>query len=139
MRIDIPEQKKLVHEMTIPMRWGDMDAMGHMNNTVYFRYMEIARLEWLMAIGCPPDPRGEGLMIANAFCNFIHQLEYPTQVLLRSYVSTPGRSSFDTWVTMERTSEPDVICAAGGATAVWVDFREQKSMPLPERLRQLIE
>src|SRR5690606_26689659 len=62
MRIDIPEQKKLVHEMTIPMRWGDMDAMGHMNNTVYFRYMEIARLEWLMAIGCPPDPRGEGLV-----------------------------------------------------------------------------
>lgn len=139
MRIDLPEQKKLVHEMTIPMRWGDMDAMGHMNNTVYFRYMEIARLQWLYDIGHPPDPKGAGLVIANAFCNFIHQLEFPALVRVRSYVSSPGRSSFDTWATMERTDQPGVICAAGGATAVWVDFPAQKSMPLPERLRQLIE
>lgn len=138
MRIDLPEQKKLVHEMTIPMRWGDMDAMGHMNNTVYFRYMEIARLQWLMSIGHPPDPKGIGLVIANAFCNFIHQLEFPAEVRVRSYVSSPGRSSFDTWATMERVDRPGVICASGGATAVWVDFPAQKSVPLPERLRQLI-
>lgn len=138
MKIDIPTEKKLVHEMHIPMRWGDMDAMGHMNNTVYFRFMEIARLEWLMAIGCPPDPRGHGLVIVNAFCNFIHQLEYPADVLVRSYVSNPGRSSFDTWATLERCDRPGVLCATGGATAVWVDFPAQKSIPLPERVQALL-
>lgn len=138
MKIDIPHEKKLVHEMLIPMRWGDMDAMGHMNNTVYFRYMEIARLEWLLAIGFQPNPAGEGMVIANAFCNFIQQLEHPATVRVRSYVSNPGRSSFDTWVTMERTDRPGVVCATGGATAVWVDFPKQKSIPLPERLRQLL-
>jgi hypothetical protein len=35
------EHKKLTLEMTIPIRWGDMDAMGHVNNTLYFRYMEM--------------------------------------------------------------------------------------------------
>ncbi len=39
MRFEIPEAKKRIFEMTIPIRWGDMDAMGHVNNTVYFRYM----------------------------------------------------------------------------------------------------
>ena len=39
MKIEIPEIKKKVHEMIIPIRWGDMDAMGHVNNTVYFLYL----------------------------------------------------------------------------------------------------
>ena len=50
MKFELPEHKKQVHEMVIPIRWGDMDAMGHVNNTVYFRYMEQARIEWLESI-----------------------------------------------------------------------------------------
>jgi len=38
--------KKLVHIERIPVRWGDMDAMGHVNNTVYFRFMEQTRISW---------------------------------------------------------------------------------------------
>jgi len=60
-----------------------MDAMGHVNNTVYFRYLENARIAWMEAIGCHPDPRGEGLVIVNAFCNFYRQLEFPAEVLLK--------------------------------------------------------
>jgi acyl-CoA thioesterase FadM len=40
-------KKKLIHVTKMPIRWGDMDAYGHVNNTVYFRYMEQARVEWL--------------------------------------------------------------------------------------------
>ena len=139
MRIDIPEQKKLVHEMTIPMRWGDMDAMGHVNNTVYFRYLEISRIEWLHSLGGPPDPNGQGPVIVNAFCNFIKQLEYPGELLAKHYVANPGRTSFDTFITLERADEPGVLYAAGGATTVWVDFPQQKSVPLPDWLRAAIE
>ena len=66
MKIELPEHKQLVFEMTIPIRWGDMDAMGHINNAVYFRYMETARIDWLHGIGCQPDPGGEGEVIVNA-------------------------------------------------------------------------
>ena len=52
--------RRLAHVERIPIRWGDMDAMGHVNNTLYFRYLEIARLEWLYAVGGPPDPNGTG-------------------------------------------------------------------------------
>ena len=138
LRFHLPEQKKLVHEMVIPIRWGDMDAMGHVNNTVYFRYMEVARLDWLQAIGAPPNPQGCGPVIVNAFCNFIRQLEFPGTVLARHYVANPGRSSFDTYITMERTDAPGVIYAEGGSKTVWTDAPAQKSVPLPDWLRAIV-
>ena len=121
MRIEIPERKKLVYECTIPIRWGDMDAMGHLNNTSYFRYMETCRI-----------------VIVNAFCNFRRQLAYPGTVLTRMYVSDPARATFETWVTMARTDDPQAICAAGGATTIWVDFPSQKSRNLPDWLRAIV-
>ncbi|WP_343632832.1 thioesterase family protein [Roseateles sp.] len=138
MRIDIPEDKTLVHETRIQIRWGDMDAMGHVNNTVYFRYLEMARIEWLDSLGGAPSPAGQGPVIVNAFCNFHRQLTYPGDILARHYVSNPGRSSFDTWITLERVDEPGVIYASGGATTVWQDATVQKAIPLPEWLREKI-
>lgn len=38
MKIEIPERKKLVHTASLPVRWGEMDAMGHVNNAAYFRF-----------------------------------------------------------------------------------------------------
>lgn len=138
MRFELPQDKKLSFEMTIPIRWGDMDAMGHVNNTIYFRYLEIVRVEWLRQVGGPPDPSGEGPVIVNAFCNFLKQLEYPGDVLARHYVANPGRSSFDTFITLERVDQPGVIYAEGGATTVWMDFPSGKSAPMPDWLRQLV-
>jgi acyl-CoA thioester hydrolase len=138
MKIEIPEKKKLVYEMTFKVRWGDMDAMGHVNNTIYLRYLETARIDWLTSIGCEPDPKGQGPVIVNAFCNFYQQLAYPDEVLLRFYASDPGRTSFDTWGLMSRIGEPEVVCAAGGGTTVWVDFPAQKSAPLPDWLRAVV-
>jgi acyl-CoA thioester hydrolase len=55
------------------------------------------------------------------------------------YVSDPGRSTFETWCTMERVDTPAVICAAGGATTIWIDFPAQKSRTLPDWMRKLVE
>jgi acyl-CoA thioester hydrolase len=138
MKLDVPAQKKLIHTLTVPIRWGDMDAMGHVNNTLYFRYMEIARLQWMFDIGVPANPNGEGPVIVNAFCNFIRQLEFPGEVIVRTYTGAVGRTSFDTFHEMCRTDDPDTVYANGGATVVWVDFPSQKSSPVPEALRQQI-
>jgi len=139
MRYELPARKKLIHEMTIPIRWGDMDAMGHLNNTSYFRYMETARIDWLRAIGLGPSRACGGIVIVNAFCNFHSELVYPGDVLVRTYASDPGRTSYESWVTMERTDEPGMLYATGGATTVWVDFPSKKSAPLPDWLRAAIE
>lgn len=137
MKIELPAKKKLVHEMTIPVRWGDMDAMGHVNNTVYFRYLETLRIDWFRSIGCLPDADGIGPVIINAFCSFIRQLEYPGEVIAKHYVGALGRSTMDTYATLERADDPGVVYATGGATVVWTNFRAQKSVPLPDDIRAM--
>ncbi|MCK9516145.1 MAG: thioesterase family protein [Ottowia sp.] len=139
MRIEVPEQKQLVQEAVLPIRWADMDAMGHVNNAVYFRYMESGRIMWFDALGITPNPKGQGVVIVNAFCNFLHQLEYPGELLVRTYASGLKRSSLDTWVTLARVDAPARICANGGATVVWVDFPKQKSAPFPPWLREKLQ
>ena len=138
MKFELPADKKLVYEDTFRVKWGDMDAMGHVNNTVYFKYMEHGRVEWLREIGFLLLPNGQGAVIANAFCNFKRQLKYPDEVLLKMYVSDPARATFETWTTMERVNEPGVICAEGGATVIWIDTLREKAASLPEALRALL-
>lgn len=138
MKIELPELKKQVHETRFPVRWGDMDAMGHVNNAQYFRYLETARIDWMHGMGLNPDPAGQGPVIVNAFCNFYQQLAYPDEVLLKMFVSDPARTTFETWATMERVTQPGVICAAGGGTVIWVDFPRQKAAVLPDWIRSAV-
>lgn len=138
MKLEVPEQKHLIHSMTMPIRWGDMDIMGHVNNAMYFRYMESARTHWLVEKGIPLDPKDEALVLLNTFCNFMQQLEFPGDAIVRTYVGPIGRTSFDVYHEISRTDQPDKICANGGATLVWVDCKAQKSLPIPDHLRALL-
>lgn len=135
MRIELPANKRLTHEMKLSVRWGDMDALGHVNNTVYFRYFESARIEYLRSLGSMPALAEQGFVIINAFCNFLKQLDYPREVLIKHYVGEIGTSSFDALLTLEPQDEPGVIYANGGATTVWIDFSRGKSTPLPDHIR----
>ncbi len=132
----IPENFVLVHRMHMPIRWGDMDAMGHVNNTVYFRYLEQARIVWFEALGCPPDPVGTGPVIINAHCTFLKQLRYPGDIEVTTHVGDFGRSSFQTLHQIRRVDSPEVLAAEGGSKVVWVDQRVEKSSPLPPEMRE---
>jgi acyl-CoA thioester hydrolase len=139
MRIPLPEQKTFVYEMHIPIRWGDMDVMGHVNNTVYFRFFETIRIEWLSSLGYPPNPIGKGPVLVNAFCSFMRQFEYPDTVLAKMYTSDAKRATFETWVTLESLKHPGDIFAEGGATTMWVDFTLKKSTDLPDQLKRIVD
>jgi len=58
-------------------------------------------------------------------------------VTIKLYVADPGRTSIDTFVTVERSDEPGVPYAAGGATLVWVNQDTGRPTPLPEAFRAL--
>lgn len=128
---------KLVHRMQIAVRWGDMDALGHVNNTVYFRFMEQGRIDWLHSLNCVPDQDGNGAVIVNAHCEFLAPLKYPDQVELQTFIGQPGRSSFETRQEMRSLANGGRLFAAGGAKVVWVDGVSGKSVALPPVLRAL--
>ncbi|SDV50193.1 acyl-CoA thioesterase [Chitinasiproducens palmae] len=119
----------------MPIRWGDMDAFGHVNNTVYFRYMEQTRIEWLDSHGVANDFPGQGPVIVNASMNFRKQLHYPGTLLGVMSCARPGRSSLDTHFELRRTDDPDTLYADGDARIVWVDYAAGRSVPWPEALR----
>ena len=127
-----------VHTEVIQIRWGDMDAMGHVNNTVYFRFMEQTRISWFEAL----LPRGKawgttGIVIANATCNFKRPINYPGTVEVRVLVGAPGGSSVPTYYEMRLAGE-EAIYADGEATVVFIDMRQQKPMRIPEAIRGLL-
>lgn len=129
---------QLVHTMRMPIRWGDMDAMGHVNNTNYFRYIESARIAWLEQVGGLLNPDGQGPVIVSASMNFMRQLTYPGDIEVRTFVSPPGRSSVEVSHEIRLVGadgEAGAVHAEGTAKVVWVDFKIGKSAPLPDSLR----
>ena len=131
-------KKKLIHVTTMPIRWGDMDAYGHVNNTVYFRYMEQARVEWIEEMQVPVRLGGDGPVIINASCTFLIPMNYPGTVEVRTYVGAIGRSSCETLVEMRIVGD-ERIFAEGAAKVVWMNTQTGKSVPLPDHVRTVLE
>ncbi|HNJ76051.1 MAG TPA: thioesterase family protein [Azospira sp.] len=128
---------KLIHTTTIPIRWGDMDAYGHVNNTIYFRYMEQARCEWLEGLGYKVAPEGHAPVIINAACTFMIPMTYPGTVEVRTFAGELGRSSVVTSYEMRIVGD-ETVYAQGSAKIVWMDTATGKSVPIPDDLRALV-
>ena len=104
--------------------------LGHVNNTVYFRYMEQARIEWMSSLaGALAAEDGPLPVIVNASCNFRIPLVYPADVEVRMCIGDPGRTSigsyYDLYVEGQR-------CADGAARMVWTDRTSGRPVPLPK-------
>ena len=131
------EPRKLVHVERIPIRWGDMDAMGHVNNTVYFRYMEQARIGWFDAL-VPEDEawKSTGIVVANASCNFKRAINYPGTVEVQVFTGPPGGSSVPTYYELMIAGE---VHADGAATVVFIDMARQKPVRIPQTIRERLQ
>ena len=135
--------RKQVFNLNIPMRRGDIDSMGHVNNTMYFRFMEETRVGWYEHIGVndngPAVQAGCGPIVVNASCSFRKAFKYPGDVVATLFVSDPGRSSLMTWYEFRASYDLETVFAEGSAKAVWIDIQKEKSVPLPMVVRALFE
>lgn len=128
---------KQVFVSRIPIRWGDMDAMGHVNNTVFFRYLEQARIEWYGNLG-RSGKAGVETAVVHCWCTYHLPLHYPGELEIRTYAGHPGRSSFRIVQEIRRADDPDTVYATGGSTVVWTDALTGKSVPLPHKMLELM-
>ena len=138
MKLPLPDTKYQIYDTVLSMRWGDMDAFAHLNNTLYVRYFEEARVRWLVEMRNSMQEGGTGPVVANVFTNFYRQLEYPAQLRVRLFVNGVGRSSCDMWMTIEHAGQPDIVVADGGCTMVWVDYAAGKAVALPDWVRDSV-
>ena len=129
------KERNLALLENIPIRWGDMDAMGHVNNTIYFRYMEQVRVSWYESIfGELSSAQEEGIVIVNASCNFLRPLTYPGIVEVKMLLGAARRSSVESYYELRMD---DILYADGAAKIVWFDVRQGRAAPLPDRIRAM--
>src|SRR3546814_13008764 len=97
-----------VFRCVMPIRWGDLDALNHVNNTLYFRYFEEARIQLFTQAGIILSS-SRVRVLAHAWCDFLRPLHYPATVIVGLVVTRLGRSSLELDVTIEVEVDPDVI------------------------------
>lgn len=116
------------------VRWGDMDAFQHLNNTVYLRFFEEARIVYFEKSAVVTDgsaPRGVGPILGSCSCRFKAPVTYPDTVLAGIRVSAVGEDRF----TMEfalYSEQLKCVAATGEGVIVSFDYDAKKKAPLPE-------
>ena len=94
---DRVNRSDFVHFVSLPVQWGDMDSIGHVNNAIYFRYIESGRIAYFKALDDAQVVDGqisEGPILADIQCSFIGQLHYPAQIDIGTRTSKIGTKSF---------------------------------------------
>lgn len=129
--------KKPVYVSKLIIRWGDMDAFGHVNNAMYFKYIEQARFDWMESTGLTFPPEASPVII-NAQCTFLKQLQYPADIHIPVYVTHIGRSSLDLTYEVIRDDDPDTVYATAATRVVWANLALGKSVPIPEEFKALL-
>lgn len=133
---DVNPEGRMLHHVQFPVRWGDMDALGHINNIVYFQYFEICRLQWYELAGFRPLASStQGMVIVDNHAQYLKPVVYPATITVRMGGHSPGRSSFVSTYTLTLN---EVVYTRGSAKVVWVDTKQGKSIPLPESVRALV-
>jgi acyl-CoA thioester hydrolase len=121
----------LVHRARIAVRWGDLDALGHVNAARYFTYFEQARAEWMRAHGLAITT-DQGPVLARTSCAFRRPLFYPDEILVEILAEPPRRSSL---LTRYRILDgKGILCAEGDGTVVWFDFESNRPVRFPDDL-----
>lgn len=125
------ETKIAVHQKTVAIAWGDMDALGHVNNGRYFDYFQQARIDWLQELNL--DMRQSlGPVVIHIACTFLKPVVYPATLTLTSSVHSLGRSSF---IMDHDLYQNDQLMAQGTSKIVWVDYQKNQSVPVPDCIR----
>ncbi len=123
------------------VRFGDLDAMRHLNNVVFLRYFETARISYLRHLiptHTPADPEGDGfgMIFAECHINYRAPVHYDEQVAIACSVADVRRSSFRVAFEM-RVGER--LAAEGYGVLVGFDYTAQKAMTLPDDLRRRLQ
>ena len=129
-------EKKLIHSKEIIVRWGDMDAYGHVNNIIYFQYIQEARFSMMAEKNIPIDPNGISPVLADTSCKFIRPITYPETILVNTYFTEVRGKKVIFENEIVSVKNPAVVYAITSSTVVWFDFSTGKSCEVPDYVHE---
>jgi acyl-CoA thioester hydrolase len=121
---------------TVEVRWGDMDAQGHVNNAVYFTYLESARVGLIRNTGYKGKQAGdaEGPALVTTSCDFKRQVVYPATLDVGARVERVGRRSFEMIYGIFVHGTDQLVASARSVNA-WANYAAEQAVELPDWFR----
>lgn len=138
MRNAIPDRALFKHPKRLPVQWGEMDELGHVNNVIYIRYFESARIEYFTESGIWTEFRRHGIAVVmgKVECNFLRPIVFPDNIDAAARIKSIGNSSL--LVEQAVYSDKLGLCASGDAVVVCIDPKTGRKANMPEELKQFI-
>jgi acyl-CoA thioester hydrolase len=123
------------YKTAVHTRFGDFDMMGHVNNAIYFSYMESGRIKyWKQAIQW--DWKKTGVVIGEASIKYILPIFLEDTVQMYVRTSRIGNSSFDLqYLIVKLKNGEEVLCSTGMTTCIAFDYAAKRATPIPEKER----
>jgi acyl-CoA thioester hydrolase len=123
-----------------PVAWGEMDALGHVNNIVYFRYFESARVAYLTKINFIEPEQNDGIaaILASTQCDFRKALAYPDTVSIGARVVEIGEDRFSMEYRLA-SHRLQKVAAEGKGVLFAYNYRDKCKAELPEAIRKNIQ
>ncbi|ERI52968.1 acyl-CoA thioesterase [Pseudomonas sp. AOB-7] len=131
-------EKMLLHTAHIPVRWGDMDSYGHVNNILYMQYLEEARIAWFERVGVAMNDAPQGPVVLQTQHTYLKPVVHPATVVVQLYAGALGRSSLVLEHRLSTLEDPQRCYGEGYCKLVWIEHASERSVPLPEHLRALL-
>jgi acyl-CoA thioester hydrolase len=126
---------KYKYRTTIPIRFSDMDAYGHVNNAVYLTYFEIARSNYWKDI-VKWDWNENGIILGRSEINYLKPILLNDEIACYVRTTRIGNSSFDVmYVLVKITEAGEEICTTGKTVCISYDYGANKSVPIPSAQR----
>jgi acyl-CoA thioester hydrolase len=122
--------------LVIPVLWGDMDANLHVNNVVFARWIESARVAYFERIGLPVPPGKDGIgpIVARLAIDYRRALSYPDTVQVSATVRVFGRTSLTLGYRI-RSAAQQADVAEAEDVVVLLDYRDGRKVPVDDALR----
>ena len=137
---DIAAEKlpgKILFTQHFPIRWGEMDALGHVNNAQYLRYFEESRTAWCESIGRPLRSSGQGMILLKASVTYKKPVGYPANARVELHAGRIGNTSFDLANTLTIEGDTSPACI-GEFVIVWFDYVNKKPLRVPDEMRRFL-
>jgi len=141
MRLEHPHELLRDYPVVISLavEWGDQDGFAHVNNTVYLKWCETARVVYLeqvemwQMIGAV----GKGPILAALSCNYLHPVTFPDTVQIGARISKIGNSSF----RMEHavvSLQQNAVVADSSTVLVFLEYKDSRPLRVPDSIREAI-
>ena len=125
-----------LYAASISVRWRDLDAFNHVNNSSYLTFLEEARLQWLQQLPGTWMTEHAAPVMAASEVNYRRPIGWPAQLVVQLFCTRLGNSSMTIGHRIVDAGDDTRLYCDGHVVMVWMDPASGKSVPLPQTVRE---